>query len=194
MKSMQWKRNHLETTVMIDTGCTHHICKYELKWKVISLTCGKSRNEKSTCWTAISTSPKLLVIGTIMDITLIAEVQESFISVTQLESKGAEISIKKGVIRISVDGKAVMQGTWIGKLYYLKVSSVDMVCAVGQDTWHCWLGHTRSRKIARVLKSNGIQNTPHDKKCETCLLCKSRKPLELLCWLLWPAHQHAQWL
>jgi hypothetical protein len=72
-----------------------------------------------------------------MDITLIAEVQESFISVTQLESKGAEISIKKGVIRISVDGKAVMQGTWIGKLYYLKVSSVDMVCAVGQDTWHC---------------------------------------------------------
>ncbi len=112
----------------------------------------------------------------ITDVTYIEEIEESFLSVTQLENKGASVHIQKGKVEISADGKRVMTGKRIGNLYFIEVGNVrDQICASSGKMWHERLGHANCAKIAKVMKANDIEVSGSVGKCEICMQCKSKK-------------------
>ena len=122
------------------------------------------------------------------DVRYVPNLKRNLISLGLLESKGLEVKMRDGILKVTSGALVMLKGVRKNNLYYYQGSTVVGTAAAATSSsskkdaeatklWHMRLGHAGEKSLQNLAKQGLLKGTKVCKLefCEHCVLGKQRK-------------------
>ncbi|MHC6131847.1 GAG-pre-integrase domain-containing protein, partial [Serratia marcescens] len=165
---------------ILDSGCSSHMTGDKSEFsKLAKYDGGNVRFGNNERAKIVGKGVVKMARGSVTDVLYVEGLQNSLLSVSQICSKGHEVTFKSdGVdIRRVSDGKIIAGGVRTSGDLYTLSNDVDGSCFVSQDEehwlWNKRMGHIGFYNLAKISSKEGVHDmtrikVPDNPMCEAC--------------------------
>jgi transposase InsO family protein len=180
---------------ILDSGATCHVCRNKNLFSTFDSTYKEKINMpngemcmssgKGTVILSLINSNGKISKAKIQDVFYVPEIEGNLISVSKLTNKGYQVIFNKTKCEINFNNVNIAVADLNGKLYILRKTAKNTICAVEKDEhrkncvhyWHRILGH-RDLTVVKNLNSSGVIQPITINSCnmnEFCEICPQGK-------------------
>jgi len=193
----------IEDTWLLDSGCTHHVCRQrnwfqnfrELEGETVNTAANTEQKYSQLHAKGVGDIVLKTYVGNkqeavvLRNVYYVPHLRKNLMSVSQIEKKGKEMIVKDGKIKIrNISTKRIMCEAFRKNDLYVVRAEVDMTTEApieanlftsSNDVWHRRFCHINSRTIERLAKDNKVRGLDDAKTekydCKACRIGKSIK-------------------